>query len=135
MHARRVVRRPKPHWLRAPVTLLTYPALFAVVLVASLLVGLATATAPLFAAASGSAVLSNKLLDVAPLGAGLEVTRASTLAGKPEAGTRFLAQSRRRGRAVASALANPKLAAGRISTLLTERMQVTNGGIADEGRL
>src|SRR3954447_10415374 len=135
MHARQGVRRPKPHWLRAPVALLTYPALFAVVLVASLLVGLATATAPLFAAASGSAVLSNKLLEVAPLGAGLEVIRTSNLAGEPDAGARFLSASRRRGNAVASSLQNPALAAGRISTLLTDTLQVTNAGIADEGRL
>jgi putative ABC transport system permease protein len=135
MHARRVVRRPKPHWVRAPVALLTYPTIFAVVLVASLLVGLATATAPLFAAASASAVLSNKLIEVAPLGAGLEVTRTSNLAGDADAGARFLAQSRRRGGAVTSALTNQALAAGRISTLLTDRLQITHRGIADEGRL
>ena len=65
--------RIPPHWRRAPLVLLHHrPVLFAVAF-GAFLVALASASAPFFSAAAGSAALKEKLHEVTPLAAGLEI--------------------------------------------------------------
>jgi hypothetical protein len=66
------VRIP-PHWRRAPLVLLRHRPVLAAVAFGAFLVALASASAPFFTAASGSAALREKLEEIKPLPAGLDL--------------------------------------------------------------
>ncbi|MDX6515059.1 MAG: putative transport system permease protein [Gaiellaceae bacterium] len=68
------MRRVPPHWRKAPLTLLHHRPVLAAVVFGSFLVALAAASSPFFTAAAGSAALRDKLHEVTPLAAGLEIS-------------------------------------------------------------
>jgi putative ABC transport system permease protein len=63
-----------PHWRKAPFALVHHRSALVAVALSGFLVALAAASAPFVTTATASAALKNKLVDLAPLATGLQIT-------------------------------------------------------------
>jgi hypothetical protein len=68
--------RLAPHWRKAPLTLLRHRPVLAAVAFGAFLVAFSSASSPFFTTATGSAALRNKLREMGPYAAGLDLQRS-----------------------------------------------------------
>ena len=78
----RIMGDTNPAWVKAPLLLLRFPGIFAAVLAAAIILGVASVASPIFLSSAGSAALEKQRSTVSRQGQGLKVISYSSLTGE-----------------------------------------------------